>query len=411
MSKSILLMIKTEIGENMKENKQYKNIAIKAVSVLYMAALTIVISYNITKLQYTELWENERIAMTALVTMAFAVSLIYFAVKEKNIILMMVMYHVVLLGALAYVAIPVEYMPFLMLPVLAATVYDIRAGLVVNITVSAVLFVGYLYHPLYYIAVLFIIIGSFGCFAVYKSGKKYESIAGIVAALVVEFICAQFFAYYCEGTGYIYEKNSFKLYMIYMGVLSILVANVAGMLLKWAFKKETPVMVLRRISSDSHIAVRTMKNKSTSLYYHSTEVAELARVAARRIGANEDLAYAGGIYHDLGKIAGAEYIKEGLVLADKYKLPQSVKDIMVEHNVKVKLPRTKEAAIVMMCDTAISAVEYLRGTMDKKDVSEKAIIENALNKRINSGTLGKSGLTIEEFDNIKEVLIKIKEKQ
>ena len=65
----------------------------------------------------------------------------------------------------------------------------------------------------------------------------------------------------------------------------------------------------------------------------------------------------------------------------------------------------------MMCDTAISAVEYLKGTMDKKDMSEKVIIENALNKRVSSGALHKSGLTIEEFDKIKEVLVKIKEQQ
>ena len=84
---------------------------------------------------------------------------------------------------------------------------------------------------------------------------------------------------------------------------------------------------------------------------------------------------------------------------------------MIEHNVKARLPRSKEAAIVMLCDTAISAVEYLRGTMDKKDVSEKTIMENALNKRLTGGTLHMSGLSIEEFDKIKEVLIKIKEQQ
>lgn len=84
---------------------------------------------------------------------------------------------------------------------------------------------------------------------------------------------------------------------------------------------------------------------------------------------------------------------------------------MVEHNVKARLPKSKEAAIVMMCDTAISAVEYLKGTMEKKDVSEKSVMENALNKRLNSGSLHMSGLSIEEFDKIKEVLIKIKEQQ
>ena len=49
--------------------------------------------------------------------------------------------------------------------------------------------------------------------------------------------------------------------------------------------------------------------------------------------------------------------------------------------------------------------------MDKKDMSEKSIIENALNKRLTSGTLHMSSLTLEEFEKIKEVLVKIKEQQ
>ena len=108
---------------------------------------------------------------------------------------------------------------------------------------------------------------------------------------------------------------------------------------------------------------------------------------------------------------GQEYIKEGITLSEKYKLPQCVRNIMIEHNIKSRLPRTKESAIVMLCDTAVSAVEYLKATMDKKDMSESAIIENALNKRMLSGALNKSGLSIEEFSIVKESLLKIKEKQ
>jgi membrane-associated HD superfamily phosphohydrolase len=65
----------------------------------------------------------------------------------------------------------------------------------------------------------------------------------------------------------------------------------------------------------------------------------------------------------------------------------------------------------MLSDTVVSTIEYVKGTMDKKDVSEKVLVENAINKRLTSGALNNSGLTIEEFNIIKETLINIKEQQ
>ena len=84
---------------------------------------------------------------------------------------------------------------------------------------------------------------------------------------------------------------------------------------------------------------------------------------------------------------------------------------MVEHNVKSRAPKSKEAAIVMLSDTVVSTIEYVKGTMDKKDISEQVLVENAINKRLTSGALNKSGLTIEEFNTIKETLVNIKEQQ
>ena len=59
----------------------------------------------------------------------------------------------------------------------------------------------------------------------------------------------------------------------------------------------------------------------------------------------------------------------------------------------------------------VSTIEYVKGTMDKKDISEQVLVENAINKRLTSGALNKSGLTIEEFNTIKETLVNIKEQQ
>lgn len=395
----------------MKEEKVYRDIGLKAVAVIYMTALTVFLSYYISKIYEEEIWENERMAITAFISIAFVATMIYFVVTEKSLLFMMSMYHFVLIGTVVCALIPIKYMPFMLIPMVVAAVHDLKAGLITSISVSCVMLVGFGEYPMYIFGTLFPVICATSCFAIWRHKEVYKNVAGILFFVIAELSCVLVFKYYCAGTGMEYETMGFVVSMMIVGILSIVIANILGILINWLFKMKTPAIYLKKISDDNYVAVKLIKNKSTSLYYHSTEVAELARLAARRIGADEELAYAGGIYHDFGKIAGNEYIKEGLALAEKYGIPKSVKAIMVEHNVKSRLPRSKEAAIVMMCDTAISAVEYLKGTMDKKDMSEKAIIENALNKRVSTGALHKSGLTIEEFDKIKEVLIKIKEQQ
>ena len=395
----------------MNENTNYREIGLKSIAVIYMAALTVFISYYISRIYEEVLWENERFALTAFISIAFIVVLVYFMVIENGLIAMMCMYHFVLLGTIACVALPIEFMPYMLMAMVVTAVYDVKAGLMVTISISAVLLMDFIEYPMYWFGMILSVVGATSCFAVWKHRKMYKNVIGTLFYVLTELVSILVFKNYCEGTEYEYEDTSFVIKMLLTGVITMLIANIIGVAINWLVKKQTPAFYLKKISDENYVALRLIKNKSTSLYYHSTEVAELARLAARRIGADEELAYAGGIYHDLGKIAGNEYIKEGLALADKHGIPRSVKAIMVEHNVKSRLPRSKEAAIVMLCDTAISAVEYLKGTMDKKDMSEKVIIENALNKRISSGALHKSGLTIEEFDKIKEVLIKIKEQQ
>jgi len=62
---------------------------------------------------------------------------------------------------------------------------------------------------------------------------------------------------------------------------------------------------------------------------------------------------------------------------------------------------TKEAAIVMLADSVVTSVEYLRET--KKEVSEDTILDHAFATRVNSGILSDSGLSLEELYIIKKI--------
>lgn len=398
----------------MVENTKLKRIGIKAAATAYMAVLTIFLSYYISTIFEEILWENERTAITAFISVAMIVSLVYLTWREKSILKLLFAYHIIVLGTAVCALISFEnikFMPFMLIPMIITAMYDIQAGLVVNVSVCGALIMGMGEYPLYIFGSAIIIIGAASCFAMNTFNRMYKNILGMGVYFAIELALLLCFKHYCAESGSEYEKTSFVVTMMITGMGTVMAANGIKLLINMFLKKRTPDFVLQKISSEQYEALKFMKGKSASLYYHSIEVAEMSRLAAKRINANYNLAYAGGLYHDFGKIAGNEYIKEGLKMADKYGLPKDVKTIMVEHNVKSRLPKSKEAAIVMLSDTAVSAIEYVKGTMDKKDISEKSIMENALNKRVITGTLHKSGLTIEEFDKIKEALISIKEHQ
>ncbi len=391
--------------------KKIKELIFKMVSMVYMVALTIFVSNYILKVFEEDLWDNERIAMRAFMSVGMLLSLFFLGIKEKSLLKVMFVYHFILIGTAICAMVPLKFMLCVLIPMVVTAIYNVKFGLMASISVGMTLILGMGNYPLYVFSSALIVILAASCLAVFKFDRLWKNICGMVCFFAVEIILLIYYKKYCEDLGMIYDKNSFIICVIISSVIYVIIANFIKVFADMIIYKKTPAVVIKKLTASNSPAVSLMKKKSTSLYYHSNEVAEMSRLAAKRIGADYNLAYAGGLFHDLGKVSGNEYIKEGLKLADQFGIPKDIKSIMVEHNVKSRLPKSKEAAIVMLSDTVVSTIEYVKGTMDKKDVSEKVLVENAINKRLTSGALNNSGLTIEEFNIIKETLINIKEQQ
>jgi putative nucleotidyltransferase with HDIG domain len=120
--------------------------------------------------------------------------------------------------------------------------------------------------------------------------------------------------------------------------------------------------------------VQKMKQYSESLYNHSVRIGDLSLRAALEVGADEMLALAGGLYHEVGKINGKNYIEEGLIIAEEYAFPKELKAILKEHNIKYEKPNSVEAAIVMLSDNVVSTIEYIEKNDDHKFSSNKVIL-------------------------------------
>lgn len=206
------------------------------------------------------------------------------------------------------------------------------------------------------------------------------------------------------------------------------------------------------LSSPMHPLLRRLQMEAPGTYHHSVIIANLAEASAHAIGANELIARVGGYYHDIGKLKRPLYFKEnqigqnnphdkltpiesasiisshtrdGLALAKQYRLPVDIQDIVLNHhgNSLVKYfyfkakenetsenpinedqfrydgqpPVSKEASIVMICDTLEAAVRTLNSP-NKEEI--KAFIKKLIEDKVAENQFINSKLSFADLEKI-----------
>ena len=215
--------------------------------------------------------------------------------------------------------------------------------------------------------------------------------------------------------------------------------------------------VLMELSDLNTSVMKRMLSFAPGTYNHSIVVANLAESACTEIGANALLARVGGYYHDIGKIDQAAYfvenqrsgnkhdelkpslsaavikshVKIGIEKGKELRLPQEVIDIISQHHGKALIkyfyqravdgeangkvsrddysypglrPRSKEAAVVMLADSAEAASRALRRPSIAK--LEK-LTWSLITEKLNSGELSQSNLTLKDLEVIQNSFIQI----
>jgi putative nucleotidyltransferase with HDIG domain len=226
------------------------------------------------------------------------------------------------------------------------------------------------------------------------------------------------------------------------------------LLLENAFGIATDLKLLE-YDNLNHPLLRALADKAPGTYQHTLTIARLAESAAVAIGANALLAKVGSLYHDIGKIAKAEYFVEnqmgmlnkhdkikpemsariirehvldGIELAQEYHLPQRIIDFIPMHHgtTPIKyfldkarelnpdvnpdlfrypgpLPHSRETAIVMLAD-AVEATTRSLPNPTSKAIAET--VDKAIKKRFTEGQLDQCELTLADLDKIKTAFTK-----
>jgi len=399
--------------------------------------------------------------LVGIVIAAFAIVVSYFRLFYKDLssfgkkegLVLFTIYLITIAASFAVSALPYFAVPILVATLLIAILINGELALILNpfITViSALIYGGDIRFLLF-----FVIAGSFiALLSTYATERSKIIFAGIISSLI-NFSVALVIMFFFDRR---YQLDSLYLALGSgaMGMASVVLA--IGTLPVWEaiYGIITPIKLLD-LSNPNNPLLRRLTIEAPGTYHHSLIVANLSETAAYDIGANPNLARVGAYYHDIGKLKHPSYFFENLVgpnphdemdprssvhvivshityglqLANEYRLPAQVKDIIAQHhgNTLIKFfyfkaksadenvsmddyrynfpkPHTKEAAVVMLADTVEAAVRSKLNTV--KDSSEiEAFVRELVKDKQDDGQLSECPLTLKDIETIINAFLRV----
>lgn len=241
------------------------------------------------------------------------------------------------------------------------------------------------------------------------------------------------------------------------GLILAGVASFAVPVLESVFQLTTDIKLVE-LSNTNLPLLRRLAFEAPGSFQHSLMVANLAKAGCEAIEADAVLAYAGALYHDVGKIERPEYfienqgrgrnphdkiqpsmsalviinhVKKGLSLAREYNLPQPLMDAIAQHHGTRRLtffykkakekssegevfeddyrypgpkPSNKVMGVLMLAD----GVEAASRSLDEPtDLKIRSVVERIVDDCLQEGQLDESDLTLADIRKVSEAFHRI----
>ncbi|MCL6087821.1 MAG: HDIG domain-containing protein [Actinobacteria bacterium] len=347
--------------------------------------------------------------------------------------------------------------PMIAASMLCSIIFDTRAGIILSL-VLAVNF-GIAANFDYQLSLIYFLGGIFATFMVSNVSQRNSIMkGGFFSSLFLAFL---FFIVNLIGG----DLKSILLYTV-LGIVNGVVSAIItiGLLpfIESSFRVVTAMGLLELSHTDQPLLKELLIN-APGTYNHSLLVSHLAESCANAIGADGLLVKVAALYHDLGKMKRPEYfyenqmnvenihnklnpsmskniisnhIKDGVEIAIKNKIPKKVVEIISQHHgnsvityfykkqkdmeaekmlasnpdaimeghfrYPARKPQTREAAILMLADTAEAAVRSIEKITPKKI---EQMVSDIIKSKIADEQLSEADITIKEINTIKSTLI------
>lgn len=296
----------------------------------------------------------------------------------------------------------------------------------------------------------FLVSGTIGMFVFEKFNRGWlQFVTAFIVFIVMALVWLTF--RFVEGVDSLHDYHV----VIDMALGSLLL--VAGYPLIYLFEKIFMLVSaskLVELSDTSNKLLRMLADKAPGTFQHSLQVMNLADAAARAIDAYVPLVRAGALYHDIGKINNPQcftenetpgvkfhadltpkesaqeiirHVSDGIALADKYGLPQVLKDFISTHHGTTNTayfynkylneggdpsdvadfyyngvkPTTKEQVILMLCDTIEAAS---RSLTDYSQENISALVDRIIEGKVDECQLSMADISLRELNILKDVI-------
>lgn len=275
--------------------------------------------------------------------------------------------------------------------------------------------------------------------------------AGLYTAFIMSFIMLVLDVLFGQPLANIPLK---VIFILINGIGSSFIALGLLPIIEHVFDYTTDIKLLELANLENPLLEEMMVN-APGTYHHSIVVGNLSKAAAESIGAHPLLARVSSYYHDIGKLKMPHYfienrkgfedahkglspsmssliilshIKEGVELANRYRLGRKIKDIIKEHhgtslvsyffnrakeNEDPELhiieekdfryggprPQTKEAGIVMLADVVEASSRILNEPTPKRIENH---VQGVIEKVFLDGQLDECELTLKDLHAIQK---------
>lgn len=342
--------------------------------------------------------------------------------------------------------------PVCIASMLISILLDLKLALIINLVLTVAL--SLLLNGDIKFIYLSVISGSFSAYFVSKANQRSKlSLAGFVIGIINVLVI------FCFGMIYKTGRNIIMLECIIAfvnGLLSSMLTLGILPFLESIFNIVTPLKLLE-LTNPNQPLLKRLLIEAPGTYHHSLMVGNLAEVATESIGGNALLARVGAYFHDIGKLKRPHFfmenqisenphdkitanlstlvitshINDGVELAEKYKVPQVIKDIIRQHhgntlvayfyhkakksekgeevkqeNFRYQGPRptTKESAVVMLADSVEAAV---RSMTDKTEGKIEGLIRKIIKDKLDDGQLDMCNLTLRDLEIIAQGFVRV----
>ena len=344
----------------------------------------------------------------------------------------------------------VYILPFAMVPIFVRVFMDSRTAFMAH-TIMVLICAAMLQHPLEFIAVEETA-GMVAIFSLRELSSRSQLFwtAALIAGATMLINLALFWIRDDDITTIDYSEFN---YLLLNGLL-LFCSYPLLYIMEKAFNFTSNITLIE-LSDMNKELLRRMSEVAPGTFQHSIQVGNLAAEIANKIGAKSQLVRTGALYHDIGKTEnpifftenqsgmnpheGKTYVEsaqmlishvtEGLKLADKYNLPQVIKEFIATHHglgktkffyVKQKNefpeepvddllftypgpnPSTKEQAILMMADAVEAASRSLK---EYTEQNIRDLVDRIIDSQVDEGYFRDCPITYRDIQYAKTVLI------